>query len=129
MKSKYKHYTKITKEILDTITVKTLVKINHWKRPMRVVGVSENYFCMIQKVCGNICYSVCEKKPWGGIKYNAMRGGMFHCGTDDMLFGYGDFNYKFDDEEQVKEYLQAFENEETKLSPRNAVPIFDLYIK
>ena len=125
----YKHYTNISKEILDTIKVGNLVKINTWKKPMRVVGVSENYFCMIQKVCGKICYSVCEKKAWGGIRHNDMIGGMFHCGTDNMIFGYMGFDYKFDDEEQIKEYLQAFESEEIELSVRNGVPIFDLYVK
>ena len=125
----YNHVTEITKEILDTITVGTLIKINDWKRPMKVVGVSENYFCMIQKVCGKICYSVCEKKPWNGIRYNAMRGGMFHCGTDNMIFGYWDFDYEFNNENQIKKYLQAFENSEIELSVRSSVPIFDLYIK
>lgn len=129
MKTDYKHYTEITKDILDSVKVGMLVKINNWKRPMKVVGVSENYFCMIQKVCGNVCYSVCEKKPWGGIRHNAMQGGMFHCGTDNMIFGYIGFDYKFDDEEQIKEYLQAFESEEIELSVRNGIPIFDLYIK
>lgn len=49
MKTEYKHYTEITKEILDSIKAGMLVKINDWKRPMKVVGVSENYFCMIQR--------------------------------------------------------------------------------
>lgn len=129
MKTEYKHYTEITKEILDNIKVGMLVKINDWKRPMKVVGVSENYFCMIQKVCGKICYSVCEKNPWGRIRHNEMRGGMFHCGTDNMIFGYLGFDYEFNDEEQIKDYLQAFESEEIELSVRNGVPIFDLYVK
>ena len=47
MKTEYKHYTDITKEILDNIKVGMLVKINDWKRPMKVVGISENYFCMM----------------------------------------------------------------------------------
>ncbi len=125
----YKHYSNVTKEILDSVKVGDFIKINDWKRPMKVVGVSDNYFAMIQKVCGNICYSVCEKKPWGGIRYNAMRGGMFHCGIDNTLFGYSVFDYEFNDKEQIKEYLQAFESEEIELSFRNSVPIYELYIK
>ena len=127
--NKYQHYYEITKDILDIINVGDLVRINDWKRPMRVVGVSENYFCMIQKVCGKICYSVCEKKQWGGIRYNAMRGGMFHCGTDNMVFGYGNFDYKFDDEDQIKGYLQAFEDGKVELSCRTSAPIYDLFVK
>ena len=129
MKTEYKHYTDITKEILDNIKVGMLVKINDWKRPMKVVGVSENYFCMIQNVCGNICYSVCEKKPCGGIRYNRMIGGMFHYSTDNMVFGYMDHNYKFDDNKLIKKYLKAFENGEIELSVRRAIPIFELYVK
>lgn len=127
--SNYKHYNNITKDILDEIKVGNLIRINDRKRGMRVVGVSENYFVMIQNVCGNIAYSVCEKKLWGGIRYNAMRGSMFHCSTDNTLFGYTDFDYKFDDEEQIKRYLNAFESEEIELSVRRAVPIYDLYVK
>lgn len=119
----------VTKSVLDKIQVGNLVKVNDWKRPMRVVGVSENYFCMIQKVCGKICYSVCEKKPWDGIRYNAMRGGMFHCGTDNMIFGYMDFDYQFDDEKQISGYLKAFETKEIELSARTSVPIYKLSIK
>lgn len=125
----YKHFQNVTKEILDSVKVGNFIKINSWKRPMKVVGVSDNYFVMIQKVCGKICYSVCEKKPWGGIRYNAMRGGMFHCGTDNMVFGLIDFDYKFDKREEIKRYLNAFESKEIELSQRNAVPIFELYIK
>lgn len=127
--SEYRHYDNITKEILDSIKVRNLIRINDRKRGTRVVGVSDNYFVMIRKVCGNIAYSVCEKKPWGGIRYNAMRGGMFHCSTDNTLFGYMDFDYKFDDEEQIKRYLDAFESGEIELSVRRAVPIYDLYVK
>ena len=54
---------------------------------------------------------------------------MFHCGTDNMIFGYLWFDYKFDDKEQMECYLRAFENGEIELSVRNAVPIFDLYVK
>ena len=46
-----------------------------------------------------------------------------------MIFGYIGFDYQFDDEEQVKDYLQAFESEEIELSVRNGVSIFDLYVK
>lgn len=95
---------------------------------MRVVGVSENYFLMTSKVFGEVLYCVCEKKSWSGIRYNAMRGGMFHCGTDDMVFGY-EVDYKFENKEEIKRYLNAFESGEIELSVRRAVPIYDLYIK
>ena len=126
----YEHFKTIDKSILDTkIQVGKLVKINDWKKPLRVVGVSENYFVMKQNMFGKVLYSVCEKKPWGGIRHNSMIGGMFHCGTDNMVFGFIDFDYKFDNEQEIKRYLNAFESEEIELSHRKAVPIYDLYVK
>lgn len=129
MNKNYKHFENITKEILDEIKVGDLVKINNQKKPMKVVGVSKNYFAMIMKVCGNVLYSICEKKPWGGIRHNKMTGGMFHCGADNMVFGYSDFDYKFDNKGEIQRYLQAFEDGEIELSVRNSVPIYDLYVK
>lgn len=133
MSKQYIHYTNVTRDILDTIKVGDLIKINDWKRPHRVKAVSENYFVMVMNVCGNPCYSVCSKLPWGGIRYNEMRGGMFHCGTDSWLFGSPlacDYEnlYWFDNEESNKLYLQSFESGESELS-RRSVPIYELYIK
>ena len=49
MSKQYSHYSNITKEILDTVKVGDLIKINDWKKPMRVKAVSENYFVMTKK--------------------------------------------------------------------------------
>ncbi|MNT01509.1 hypothetical protein D3C71_1285010 [compost metagenome] len=119
----------ITKEILDTVNIGNLVRVNDWVKPMRVVGVSENYFVMIRNNFGQLRYSVCEKKPWGGIRYNKMVGGMFHCGTDNMIFGYIGFDYKFDDQKQINRYLNAFETGEIELSVRGTIPILSLQVK
>ncbi|ASJ54222.1 hypothetical protein BP422_12090 [Brevibacillus formosus] len=118
----------ITKEILDTIRVGDLVKVNDWKTSMRVVGVSENYFVMVKNLFGKLRYSVCEKKPWGGVRYNRMIGGMYHCGRDNMLFGWAAFDYQFNDEEQINQYLQAFETGEIELSMRGTIPISSLQV-
>lgn len=126
---KYDVYTTITKELLDEIKVGDLVKVNDRDKPMKVVGVSDNYFCMIQKVFGEIYYSVCEKKPWGGIRHNAMRGGMFHCGADNTIFGAYDFDYKFDDENKIRNYLKMFEEGLIELSCRTSIPIRKIQIK
>lgn len=87
MKNGYEQHTTITKELLDGIKVGDLIKVNDWKKPLRVKGVSDNYFVMATKQFGDTIYSVCEKKPWGGIRYNAMVGGMFHVGRDSWTFG------------------------------------------
>ena len=134
MSKQYTHYTDITKDILDTVKVGDLIKVNNWKRPMRVKAVSENYFVMTQNQFGNTYYSVCEKKPWDGIRHNSMIGGMFHCGTDNWIFGspltvnYENV-YQFNNEESNKKYLQSFEDSETELSSRTSIAIYDLYIK
>lgn len=134
MKKEYTHYDNITREILDTIKVGDLIKVNDWKKPMRVKAVSDNYFVMMQNWFGNTHYSVCSKLPWYGIRHNAMVGGMFHCGTDNWIFGsplaieFPDL-YKFENEEANKRYFQDFEDGKTELSVRTSVPIYDLYIK
>lgn len=125
----YKEYTNITKEILEQIKTGDFVKINDWKRPLIVVGVSENYFCMCRNAFGKIIYSVCEKKQWEGIRHNLMLGGMFHCGTDNMVFGAPGFDYEFNDENEIKRYLQMFEEDKIELSRRTSVPIYKISFK
>ena len=134
MKKEYIHYTNITREILDTIKVGDLIKVNDWTKPMRVKAVSDNYFVMTKNQFGDTYYSVCSKLPWGGIRHNSMVGGMFHCSTDDYVFGsqlscdYENF-YKFENEEANQKYLQQFENGECALSERRGIAIYDLYVK
>lgn len=120
--------------MLDSINTGDLIRVNDWKRPLKVKGVSDNYFVMEREVFGKPLYAVCEKKPWGGIRYNKMCGGIFHVGTDNMVFG---TSLQFDDEQVyhfrndaiTKEYLALFESGEQELSVRTSVPIFDLYVK
>ena len=134
MKKEYMHYNNITREILDTIKVGDLIKVNNWNKPMRVKAVSENYFVMTQKQFGNTYYSVCSKLPWDGIRHNDMCGGMFHCSSDDWVFGspltldYEDL-YEFENEEANQKYLQMFEDGKVHLSERRGTAIYDLYVK
>lgn len=125
----YQVHEQVTKKVLDGIRVDDLIKVNDWKKPMRVRGVSENYAVMTESQFGKLYYSVIEKKPWDGVRYNAMRGGLFHCGKDDWIFGSTNFDYKFDDPTAIEKYLQEFEGGETHLSERNAIPIMRIEIK
>lgn len=59
MKNEYVNYKNITREILDSVKVGDTVKCNDWEESMKVVGVSDNYFVMVD---GDY-YSICEKKP------------------------------------------------------------------
>lgn len=130
MNANYRQYTEITKELLDSICVGDLVKVNNWKKPLRVKGVSANYFVMATKQFGKTVYSVCEKKPWGGIRHNEMTGGLFHVGRDSWLFGWIGFDdYDFENAKKTAEYLQSFEVSESEISCRNAIPIRLLQIK
>ena len=134
MKKEYVHYSDVTREALDTIKVGDLIKVNDWTKPMRVKAVSENYFVMTKKQFGDTYYSVCSKLPWEGIRYNAMRGGMFHCGPDGWIFGAPvsidyDNLYEFDNEEANQAYLQLFEDGESFISERRGIAIYDLYVK
>ena len=116
------------------IKVGDLIKVNNWKKPMRVKAVSNNYFLMTMKQFGVTYYSVCSKIPWKGIRYNNMVGGMFHCGCDNWIFGSPlsiDYEnlYMFENDESNKLYLQDFENGQAEISVRNAIAIYDLYVK
>lgn len=118
----------VTLDILNSIAVGDLIKVNDWKKPLRVMGVSENYFVMATKQFGETIYSVCEKKRWDGIKYNRMVGGMFHCGCDSWVFGW-DGSYDFRDEKNTAAYLQSFEVGDSELSQRSAIAITEIAIK
>lgn len=133
MACKYIHYTEITRKVLDSIKVGDLVKVNDWKKPLKVKAVSENYFVMAGNLFGKPLYSVCSKLP-GGFNRNAMVADMFHCGTDNWVFGSPlscdhERLYFFENEEANTAYLQSFENGETELSVRSSVAIYDLYVK
>lgn len=134
MDSNYTHYNNITREILDTIKVGDLIKVNNWESPMEVKAVSENYFVMTEGTGDERYYSVCSKLPWDGIRYNSMVGGMFHCGTDNWVFGSSlqseyENVYYFENDECNKKYLEAFEQKECELSFRTSIAIYDLYVK
>lgn len=122
--AKYKEFCEITKELLDSVEVGDVVRMNDWKRGMVVRGVTANYFVMATMMFGEWLYSVCEKKP-SKINYNMMTRGMFHIGRDSWVFGFGE--YKFDDKEWVDQYLNSFEDENcenhSELSVRGSVPI------
>lgn len=124
----YSEHDNITKEILNTIQNGDFIKCNDWKKPMKVVGVSENYFVMIQKMFGKIFYSICEKKP---VQYgrNNFSAGSFRISPDHWLFGWHAGKYEWDNEEWVKAYLDSFESGESKLSERRAVGIRRIAIK
>lgn len=129
----YDVHEEITKELLDSIQVGDMVKCNDWKDAYRVRGVSENYFVMARSFFGRTYYSICEKKPWDGIRYNRMVGGMFHIGTDNWVFGWGgwdpDGGYDFSDEKATAKYLESLEMGDTELSHRSSVPLTRIAIK
>ena len=124
MKNKYVDYKDVTKEVLDSVKVGDMIKCNDWVKPMKVIGVSENYFVMIDKIFRETFYSVCEKKVVDHSRNNYTKGS-FRIGTDDYLFG----DYKWNDEEFIKKYLQEFETGETQLSVRRAIDLKSISIK
>lgn len=128
MSNIYETYSNPTKAQLDSVEVGDLVRCNDWKAPYRVKGVSPNYFVMARKMFGEWCYSICEKKVRTAGDYNAMRSGMFHISTDNMVFGYVD-GYDFDNEEWMAGYLKALETGEIELSERKGCPVYSISIK
>lgn len=132
MKNSYMQYVdkEITREILDSVKIGDYVKCNDWKRAMRVVGVSENYFVMAKKAFGRWIYSVCEKTPFKGIRHNSLIGGYFSIGTDNYSFGAPMKNaYEFDNEEFISEYLKAFKEKDCELSVRRSCALTSIAIR
>lgn len=136
MKSTYKSYTKseITKEILDQIQIGDFIKINNWRQPLRVKGVSKNYFVMVQDLHDiekPLEYSVFSKIPFQGVDYgcNGKIQGDYFCGPDFWLFGDIDFDYKFNNPESIQKYLNKFETGESEISLRNSVAVYSIQIK
>ena len=110
----------ITRELLDFIKIGDMVRCNSWNRGMKVKGVSTHYFLMAKNMFGKTLYSVCDKNP---TVY-----GTFYIGTDNLIFGHP-CEYKFDDENVTKEYLDDFENGNVELSRRNKAKLEEIFIK
>lgn len=131
-RGEYTLYTKeqITRELLDGIKVGDFVKFGNARRGMRVWGVSKNYILAGTKSFhGQYIYTVIWKELWTG-QYNAMNKDTFIHGPDDTIFGYlHDHAYELDNEEFVKDYLNAFEKGEIIVSHRRSVSIHSLKIR
>ncbi len=123
----YTFFDNVTRSILDLIQVGDYIKCNDWKKPMKVIAVSENYFVMIEKIFGDTYYSVCEKKIVDHDR-NSYTKGHFRIGTDDNIFGYPT-GYQWTDEGFLKKYLNEFEQGETALSVRTSVNLKSMSIK
>ena len=130
--NKYKVYEKqeITKELLNTIKVGDLIKINIWKKPMRVVAVSENFFIMWKKHFKTWVYSICEKNKRGyehNLCYRPNNGfdkDEFVCGRDNS---YCKFDYST--EKGCQEALKELESGELEVSERGGWGIWHIEIK
>jgi hypothetical protein len=129
----YQIYEKenITKELLNTIKTGDLIKVNDWKKPMRVIGVSENFFIMRQSFFKDYLYSICEKNKRGyeyNLSYQPHRGfaeDEFICGPDNMIFGI----YDYAKDEDIPLALEALENGEIEVSQRRGLGIHHIEIK
>lgn len=138
-KVRFNKYTEVTKELLNSIKIGDLIKINNWKTPLIVRGISDNYIVMSDK--DNCEYSVIEKKPCE-YSYNKLIKGTFSASKDDCSFGFIDSKfdfesenmkqYRFDDKEWINEYLNAFEkgrdNSGISLSSRSGISIKTILI-
>ncbi|MDL2276360.1 hypothetical protein LJC02_01780 [Breznakia sp. OttesenSCG-928-G09] len=141
MKVQYEKYVynEITKGVLDKIEKGDLIKCNEWKSPLRVIGVSENYFIMSRKAFGSFIYSICHKNP-SPFQRNYIRIGLPFIGDDNY---YALINYT--SESEVKQSLDVLEGISKNIkyddgsifenvsgydiSPRRAVSLMSISIK
>lgn len=130
MMNKYYQLNIKDRSALDQIVVGDLIRVNDWKRGMRVKAVSENFFVMSD----GLYYSVFDKRPRQQGNHNNMKKGKFHCGKDSWIFGsplslkYSDF-YKFNDPVANQKYLDEFENGKAWVSERSGVSVDQVYCK
>lgn len=124
MNNKYNSYDIVTKEILDTVKIGDLIKCNDWKKPLKVIGVSENFFIMARKAFKSYIYSICEKNK---IDYsrNNFHEGNFRIGTDNYIFG----NFNYLNIKDVNEALIELENSKMELSIRTSIDLYYISIK
>lgn len=129
---KYEVYEKenITKELLNTIKVGDFIKVNTWKRPLKVIAVSDNFFIMWKPHFNSWMYSICEKNKRGYAHNMIYRP---HCGFDDDEFvcGHDDHYCKYDysDPEECKKALDDLENGEIEVTTRHGLGIWHLEIR
>ena len=130
--SKYEIYEKenITKELLNTIKAGDFIKINTWKKPFKVIEVSENFFVMCKPHFDTFMYSICEKNKRGyahNMDYRPDCGfdsDEFVCGPDDAYTA-----YDYHNSEECKQALQDLESGELEVSTRHGWGIWHLEIK
>lgn len=130
--NKYEIYDKtdITKELLNTIKVGDFIKVNTWKRPLKVIAVSENFFIMWKPHFKTYVYSICEKNKRGyehNLFYRPHNGFMadeFVCGSDNYFD-----KYNYSDERECRKALKELESGKLEVTTRYGWGIWHLEIK
>ena len=126
--NKYEHKD-ITKELLDTIKVNDFVKINTWKRPMKVIAISENFIIMWRKHFKTFAYSILEKFK-RGYSHNLIND---NCGFsfDDFVCGPDNSYCKFDysNKDDCEKALEELENGNLEVSTRHGWGVHYIEIK
>lgn len=129
MANKYEVYTEgeITRKVLDSLVFNDLVKINKWKRPLRVRAISKNFIVMTLPAFGTYVYSIIEKTK-ADFRRNNIEEGYFTCGRDDAVFGpYIDLGNATLAE--LDGYLREFERGDYGISVRVGTAIHSIAIK
>lgn len=119
IKKVYDNPTELSKEIFDEIKVGD--SISQGKKPMKVVGISENYIFAVQNNFGELYYSIFSKHPatHSRNEYNyphCLKLNYYYCGPMNLIGGgsYEDYNTQ----EGVKENLRVLESGEFEISER-----------
>ena len=110
-------------EILDRIqrlNAGDRIRVNDWKRPMKVCAVSDHYVLAYN---GQI-YTIISKAPQDYSRNHIEAGDPF-CATDWWTFGYHD-GYNFASKEWCEGYMNSLESGETEMSERHREAIHHL---
>jgi hypothetical protein len=110
------------KDELASIQVGDFVRINDWKRGMKVTHRTERYLLLMGNDFGENVYSVIELLP-STFSYNDRKKGKLTAGPDYWLFGWNGWvdeqgNVDYNDPAKREAYLRTFETGETEFSRR-----------
>lgn len=93
--------------------VNDIIKINDWKRGLRIKAISEDgrWIIASSKAFGSSMYSIIDTKE-------------MRAGTDNYVFGI----YEYANEEDCKKAMNELENGTMEIGRRNACDIKNIYV-
>jgi len=105
----------VRRESFKNVEVGDYLRLNHWRKGMKVANRSKNFILLIDRMFDKTVYSVID----------ICKGKRITAGPDNFVFSL----YNYGDEENQKEALEGFEKGELKVSKRHGMIVEDIFHK